>query len=152
MCSLLVFVPLCCKVLAECIFFKYTPICIVLFCHHTDHATGLRLLLLLLLLLLRSIHFIVGLYYEFSSSFSSAVIFIRFRVMILWKLSSGFSLTFLHNLTMCNTTYDSYPGCLVTIGSVLLARYALRQKNQLSVERAFLGYDVCSVGGICGGR
>lgn len=73
--------------------------------------------------------------------------------MILWKLSSGFSLTFLHNLPICNTAYDSYPGYLVTIGSVLFARYALRQKNQLSVEHAFLGYNVkCSVGGTCGGR
>jgi len=72
--------------------------------------------------------------------------------MILWKLSSGFSLTFLQNLPICNTAYDSYPGYLVTIGSVLFARYALRQNNQLSVERAFLGYSMCSVGGTCGGR
>jgi hypothetical protein len=34
----------------------------------------------------------------------------------------------------------------------LFARYALRQKKQLSVERAWLGYHVHSVGGTCGGR
>ena len=42
-------------------------------------------------------------------SCSSAVIFIRFWVMILWKLSSGFSPTFSHALPICNTAYDSYP-------------------------------------------
>ena len=85
------------------------------------------------------------------SSCSSAIIFIRFWVMILRKLSSGFSLTFSHNLPVCNTAYDSYPGCLVTILSVLFAGYALRQKKQLSVEHSWLGYHMRSVGGTCGG-
>jgi len=52
--------------------------------------------------------------------------------MILWKLSSRFSLTFSNNLRICNAAYDSCPGFLVTIVSVLFARYALKQKQQLS--------------------
>jgi len=151
LCSLLVFVPLWYKVLAECRFFHYIPIYIVLLSHFTIHDTRLQQQLLLLLLLLRSVHFSVGLYYAFSSSCPSVVIFMRFWVMILWKPPSGFSLTFSHNLPICNTAYDSYPGCMVTTVSVLFARCALRQKKQSSVERAWLGYHMRSVGGTWGG-
>ena len=142
--SSFVVVPLWYKILAECKFFKYRPIYIVLLSHFTTHATAATTTTTT----------------EISSFFCRpllqillpALIFIRLWIGIPWRLSYGFSLTFSYNLPVCNTAYDSYPGCLVTIVSVLFARYALRQKKQLNVECAWLGYHVCSVRGTCGGR